>query len=80
MFKTNITIHKLRIDRSSTYHSMCLTHVVAPPNTHHLLASVQVEDKTLRLVNSFWHVLTKETGNEALLAEALAWMDARLKH
>ncbi|GBF91155.1 hypothetical protein Rsub_04824 [Raphidocelis subcapitata] len=48
-----------------------------PEGSKLLHALAKVEDKTLRLVNSMWHVLTREPGNEALLAEAIAWMDAR---
>ena len=49
-----------------------------PDGSKALVSLAKTEDKALRLVNSFWHVLTKETGNGALLSEALAWMDARL--
>lgn len=38
---------------------------------------MQSEDKTLRLLNDFWHVLTKEEGNEKLLRECLEWMQQR---
>lgn len=38
---------------------------------------MQSEDKTLRLLNDFWHVLTKEEGNEKLLRECLDWMQQR---
>jgi hypothetical protein len=37
-----------------------------------------VKDKTLRLVNTFWHILPKEPSNEAVLSEVLSWMNARL--
>jgi hypothetical protein len=36
----------------------------------------QSPDKTLRLLHDFWHVLTKEEGNEKLLAECIAWVAA----
>lgn len=49
-----------------------------PDGSKALVAAAKTGDKELRLVNGFWHVLTKEDGNGALLAEALAWMDARL--
>ena len=35
---------------------------------------MQSADKTLRLVNSMWHVLVKETGNEAVCDETAAWV------
>ncbi len=38
---------------------------------------MQSPDKQLQLVNSMWHVLTKEPGNEAVLAEAIEWILAR---
>lgn len=34
-------------------------------------------DKTLRLVNSMWHMLVKEPGNEDVLAEIVEWLQAR---
>jgi len=40
-------------------------------------SAMQSEDKTLRLLNDFWHVLTKEEGNEKLLRECLDWMQQR---
>lgn len=38
---------------------------------------LQSADKQLRLVNDMWHILTKEPGNEKLLAEIVAWVLAR---
>jgi hypothetical protein len=35
---------------------------------------LQSADKTLRLVNSMWHVLVKETGNEQVCDEIAAWV------
>lgn len=49
-----------------------------PAGSKALYQRAKVADKTLRLVNSFWHVLTKESGNEALLSEALSWLNDRL--
>jgi hypothetical protein len=37
----------------------------------------QSRDKSLRLLNAFWHVLTKEEGNEKLLKECLDWLKQR---
>ncbi len=37
----------------------------------------QTNDKTLRMLVRPWHVLSKEEGNEELLAEALSWLAAR---
>eukprot|EP00955_Chlamydomonas_euryale_P083736 363886-Chlamydomonas_euryale.AAC.2 len=34
-------------------------------------------DKTFEAVDSMWHILTKEPGNEDVLAKALAWFNAR---
>jgi acylglycerol lipase len=49
-----------------------------PDGSKALVAAAKADDKQLRLVNGFWHILTKEEGNGALLAEAIAWMEARL--
>jgi hypothetical protein len=49
-----------------------------PDGSKALFSLAKVEDKQLRLVNDFWHLLTKEPGNEVVLTEALAWMDARV--
>lgn len=48
--------------------------VSAWPETPH----VQTSDKTLRLVNTMWHALVKELGNEEVLQEVIAWLDARV--
>jgi len=42
-----------------------------------LYAQAASADKTLKLVNQFWHVLTKEPGNLELLQEMLDWAAAR---
>lgn len=39
--------------------------------------ALQSSDKTLRLLNGFWHILMKEPGNEALRDELVAWLHAR---
>lgn len=39
----------------------------------------QSPDKTLRLLTNFWHVLTKEEGNESLLRECIEWIQARAR-
>lgn len=44
----------------------------------HLLLLMQTDDKTLHLVDNFWHVLTKEPGNEKIRADCIAWMHKRL--
>lgn len=38
---------------------------------------LQTNDKTLRMLVRPWHVLSKEEGNEELLAETLSWLAAR---
>ncbi|KAI8465248.1 MAG: Alpha/Beta hydrolase protein [Monoraphidium minutum] len=49
-----------------------------PDGSKLLLSRAAAPDKTLRLCNTFWHIISKEPGNEVVLKEALAWMDARL--
>jgi len=49
-----------------------------PDGSKALYALAKAKDKTLRLVNRFWHALNKEPGNEAVLSELLAWMDDRV--
>lgn len=44
----------------------------------YVFGRVQAEDKELRLVNSMWHMLTKEDGNAQILADIVAWTDARV--
>jgi hypothetical protein len=58
-----------------------LLHLTAAAGLPHRRAcrAQQSPDKTLRLLSDFWHVLTKEQGNERLLAECVEWMQARLK-
>lgn len=48
-----------------------------PDGSKALHKRAQVKDKTLRLVNNMWHILTKEDGNEGILSEALDWMGRR---
>ncbi|KIZ06608.1 hypothetical protein MNEG_1342 [Monoraphidium neglectum] len=48
-----------------------------PDGSKALVSRARSTDKTLRVVNEFWHRLTQESGNEVLLAEALEWMDLR---
>lgn len=43
-----------------------------------MFLSLQTEDKTLKLVDNFWHVLTKEPGNEELLADCMTWITDHL--
>jgi esterase/lipase len=40
-------------------------------------AVVQSQDKSLRLLNDFWHVLTKEEGNEKIQQQCLQWLQQR---
>eukprot|EP00878_Enallax_costatus_P013172 GHUV01013769.1.p1 GENE.GHUV01013769.1~~GHUV01013769.1.p1 ORF type:complete len:163 (+),score=46.27 GHUV01013769.1:797-1285(+) len=49
-----------------------------PDGSKLLVQQAKTADKTLHLVDNFWHVLTKEPGNEKLLADCIAWMDERL--
>lgn len=58
------------------FHSIADT-LTDPDGSKLLVDSVKSEDKTLRLLNDFWHVLTKEEGNEKLLRECLDWMQQR---
>lgn len=39
---------------------------------------LQTQDKTLHLVDNFWHVLTKEPGFEKIQADCIAWVNERL--
>ena len=39
---------------------------------------LQSADKTLRLVNSMWHILVKEQGNEKVCSEIADWIEARI--
>jgi hypothetical protein len=38
---------------------------------------LQSQDKSLRLLNDFWHVLTKEEGNPKLLKQCIDWLTQR---
>jgi acylglycerol lipase len=49
-----------------------------PAGTAAFTAAAGSADKSFRLLPGRWHVLVREPGNEALLAEAVAWCDARL--
>ncbi|KAL6774311.1 hypothetical protein ACKKBG_A24505 [Auxenochlorella protothecoides x Auxenochlorella symbiontica] len=49
-----------------------------PDGSKALYREARATDKTIRLVNHMWHVLVKEGGNEILLEELIAWMQARL--
>lgn len=57
-------------------HDCLFAHLPRHPSCSHVLQS---PDKTLRLLTDFWHVLTKEQGNERLLQECITWMQARIK-
>lgn len=48
-----------------------------PDGSKLLYARAKSADKTLKLVNQMWHVLTREDGNEQVLADIMAWMDER---
>ena len=48
-----------------------------PAGSQLLYDSAAARDKALKRVNSMWHLLTKEPGNEAVLAECVAWLGAR---
>ena len=39
-----------------------------------LYAEAQSDDKTIRFVNSMWHVLVKEPGNEEVLQTLVQWI------
>lgn len=48
-----------------------------PDGSKQLYLKAKSQDKTLRLVNQMWHVLVKESGNEAICSEMMEWMLAR---
>lgn len=39
----------------------------------------QSQDKTLRLINSFWHILVREPGNDKINAAIADWVLERAK-
>jgi acylglycerol lipase len=39
-----------------------------------LYLRAQSKDKTLRLINSFWHILVREPGNEKINAAIADWV------
>ena len=41
--------------------------------------AMQSKDKTLRLINSFWHILVREPGNEKINAAIADWLLERAK-
>ena len=48
------------------------------PPTYTLPVFLQSSDKTLRLVNTMWHILVKEHGNEKVCAGIADWIIARV--
>jgi acylglycerol lipase len=48
-----------------------------PAGSQLLYDAAASRDKALKRVNGMWHLLTKEPGNDAVLAECVAWVAAR---
>ena len=61
-----------------TFHSERDTYV-DPDSSKLLYAKARSSDKTLRLVNHMWHILTKEPGSDDILGEITAWLHARTR-
>jgi esterase/lipase len=49
-----------------------------PDGSRQLVGQASSTDKQLHIVTDMWHILTKEPGNDKILAQVIAWIQERL--
>ena len=49
-----------------------------PDGSRQLVERAASTDKQLHILKDMWHIITKEPGNEKILADVTAWIEQRL--
>jgi esterase/lipase len=49
-----------------------------PDGSRQLVEQAASTDKQLHILTDMWHIITKEPGNEKILAQVIEWVNERL--